>query len=284
MKTRIVKTKFWDDPKTLKLHPDARSLFIYLLTNRFVGLTSYYELDDGQMLLHLGWDKKRLEKAKLELSKHGRAFFYAGWVFIPNLDKHNPYWKSPKTKVAYEEELRSVPQHIKDEFNRQLDSSMIVLSRYYDSSMIVPLKHKKENINNKSTTNKQSKTTRVVNKAYLILKIYNLVFDKKLKSTKGFESNLEYWLDTYDLRDIANAIISGWADDWWRARLTPIILFRRKNPKGEPVDWIGTLIAKQKENTSSLSDGELDIIKKKALQVKKLLQEAQNGPKEKKNS
>ncbi|MCM8788063.1 MAG: hypothetical protein NC935_08460, partial [Candidatus Omnitrophica bacterium] len=124
MKTRIFKTKFWLDSKVRSLTPNSRLLFIYLLTNPFVSLTSYYEIDNGQIRLDLGLNERELKKSKEELEKNNRVFFYNNWVFIPNLDKHNPYWKSPKTKKAYEEELKNIPKEILDYFKRKIDSTI----------------------------------------------------------------------------------------------------------------------------------------------------------------
>lgn len=152
MKTRIFKTKFWTDTTIRKLSSEARLLFIYLITNPFVSLTSYYEIDNGQILIDTGLDNKRFLKAKKELEENRRSFFYNGWVFIPNLDKHNPYWKSDKTRKAYDEELKNIPNDTLDYFKRKNDSSMdsTINTTINSTPKTKNINHNTKNINNKT--------------------------------------------------------------------------------------------------------------------------------------
>jgi hypothetical protein len=137
-------------------------------------------------MVDTGLDEKELISLKSELESKKRAFFYNDWVFIPNLDKHNPYWKSPKTKLAYEEELKNIPKEILDYFNNKSDSTIYSTM---DTISIVPLKHKTENINNKSE-NINNKEERVVKREE----------EKNLKiSLKSLTSNVgisKQWQDT----------------------------------------------------------------------------------------
>jgi hypothetical protein len=146
MKTRIIKTKFWSDSTVQNSSTNTRILFIYLLTCPFVGLTSYIEIGDGQIKLDTGLTQEQLIKSKKDLQTNKRVFFHNGWVFIPNLDKHNPYWKSPKTEIAYKKEVKDVPTIVIEHFNNLTDST---IHSTMDSTPIVPLIHKTENIKHK---------------------------------------------------------------------------------------------------------------------------------------
>lgn len=57
--------------------------------------------------------------------------------------------------------------------------------------------------------------------------------------------NLDYWLGIYNPESITQAIKNIPNDDYWRDVITPTILFRRFS-KGQPVDYIGSLIGKNK--------------------------------------
>lgn len=71
-----------------------------------------------------------------------------------------------------------------------------------------------------------------------IVSHYNTVFNKKTKSTEGFERNYIEWRKVYSVDEIKKAIENARKDSFWRDKLTLTILFRRKNPNREDVDYI----------------------------------------------
>lgn len=75
-----------------------------------------------------------------------------------------------------------------------------------------------------------------------IIKAFNIYLNRRFKGVDSFKSNLEYWLNTYEPKEIAKAIEYSKYDKFWKDKLTPTILFRRKNPQGEPVDYISQLL------------------------------------------
>jgi len=76
----------------------------------------------------------------------------------------------------------------------------------------------------------------------LIVKAFNLYLGTNFKEAKSFLGGLEYWLDSYTPQDIETAISKIKFDKFWKDKMTPVILFRRKNPQGEPVDYISQLL------------------------------------------
>ena len=70
----------------------------------------------------------------------------------------------------------------------------------------------------------------------------------KFKDSKSFLGGLEKWLEVYSLADIEQAIKNIKYDSFWNGKMTPVVLFRKKNPQGEPVDYIGQLLNSNKEN------------------------------------
>lgn len=67
------------------------------------------------------------------------------------------------------------------------------------------------------------------------------------KTTVVDEKAVEYWLDFYSLEEILQAIRNIPANDFWKDKMTPVLLFRRRNPRGDAVDWIGQLLNKEKK-------------------------------------
>lgn len=58
------------------------------------------------------------------------------------------------------------------------------------------------------------------------------------------EKNLEYWLDIYGEESVLQAIRNIPKDKFWsnKTGLTLVWFFRRKNPSGQPVDYVGQML------------------------------------------
>lgn len=73
-----------------------------------------------------------------------------------------------------------------------------------------------------------------------ILETFNQVRGTKYKVVPS--TNLSYWLSRYSLEEILTAIKNIPHDDFWSDKMTPEILFRKRNQRGEEVDYIGKLM------------------------------------------
>jgi hypothetical protein len=71
---------------------------------------------------------------------------------------------------------------------------------------------------------------------------YNMLYSTKLKSSAGWEKNAQYWLTIYSEDEIIEAIRRIKDDPFWKDKMDLTILFRKKNPQGEDVDYIGRLL------------------------------------------
>lgn len=105
------------------------------------------------------------------------------------------------------------------------------------------------NDNNDNNENKHTEVSAKVLKdqkskknAEVVLKWFNQALETNFKSTHGFEDNLTFWLTVYNDEDIKNAILAIKRGEWWAKNPSPTLLFRRKTPKGEQVDYIGSLL------------------------------------------
>jgi len=136
------------------------------------------------------------------------------------------------------------------------DTNMILVSK----DLILAINKKQEIRNNKSnnindnnndTKSKKKETNNeltINDKAKWVLETFNEVFGKKLKSHVALTTNLQFWLESgYTANDIKNAIKIAKYDEYWRDKLTPVILLRRKNTRGEDVDYIGQFLAKDQQ-------------------------------------
>ncbi len=98
-----------------------------------------------------------------------------------------------------------------------------------------------KNVKNKNTTTEQANN---------YLQRWNEVFSTAYVSTKAIDGNLAYWLDSYKLEEILEAIGGIKKDKFWKDKdLSPEWLLRQKE-KGEAVDRIGRMRENLKEDFS----------------------------------
>ena len=67
MKTRIIQTRFWEDDMVESVQKDARLLWIFLLTNKELGMSNYVKIADVFIEHFTGLTKGELQKAKNDL-------------------------------------------------------------------------------------------------------------------------------------------------------------------------------------------------------------------------
>lgn len=100
--------------------------------------------------------------------------------------------------------------------------------------------YKKERIKeDKTYTDKKLTLDQVAN---TVVEAFNVHLGTCFRTSDGFKPNLEYWLNTYQPKEIEKAIQNIKYDEFWNGKMTPTIMFRRKNPQGEPVDYISQLL------------------------------------------
>lgn len=93
-----------------------------------------------------------------------------------------------------------------------------------------------------SKSNKHLKEEKKKQNALTILGWFNQAIGTNFKSTRGFEDNLEFWLEEYSEEDVKQAIVYIAQGKWWAKNPSPTLLFRKKTPKGEIADYIGSLL------------------------------------------
>jgi YHS domain-containing protein len=64
----------------------------------------------------------------------------------------------------------------------------------------------------------------------------------RYKATPGLLPNFTYWLESYTVEEMAKAYYNSKFHPWWKDKITPTKLLRRKNQNGESADYIGDLL------------------------------------------
>lgn len=105
-----------------------------------------------------------------------------------------------------------------------------------------PKKPDNENDNVNDNENEKDNNYEIINSDILnVVQFYNEVFGKSVRSFAGFEKNFDYWNKIHGLDKIKTAIEAARSDKFWTDKLTLAILFRKKNLRGEDVDYIEDL-------------------------------------------
>lgn len=109
-KNRFINTKFWSDSFVCELNPLDRYLFLYFLTNEHTNIAGIYELPLRVMSFETGIEKEMLEKMIKRLD--GKIYYFDGWVYIKNFEKHNYARGDSKVKIGIENVKKEVPSNI----------------------------------------------------------------------------------------------------------------------------------------------------------------------------
>lgn len=237
---KLFDTRFWDDTNVLKMSVDARLLFIYFITNPRVGICDVFELADEMMLLQTGLTEGRLSAAKAELEERNRARFHEGWVYLTQWKKHNDYEKSEQTRKGYERQLALVPSSVLSHFLSPSETP----TRPPTGSLQTPYGGSKS----KSNSNRDSKSN-ILNICRAYLDFWNEAWGTKYSAADPLKDNLEYWLGIYTSEQIRDAVMKAKTDPFWKDKIRPATLLRRKNRANESVDYIGDLLNRRQSKS-----------------------------------
>ena len=85
--------------------------------------------------------------------------------------------------------------------------------------------------------------------------VFNENFKVNYTSIQSFKNNYYHWRKFYEPAQIEQSIINASKDQFWKDKLTPVILFRQKNQNKEDVDYIGSFLNKKIELTQKQEMG-----------------------------
>lgn len=286
MKTRIVYPRLWNDVKFAEANVTTKLLFTYLISNEHLGLSRYTRISDRQIQFDTGLNSSQLEAAKAELEKIKWCFFYDEWIYHNHDAAYVDYQRNERVEIAKQKELDLVPNEVKTVFEqclnsvqiKKIDNSNKVVQTTFKQGLnlnnkLKTINNNKEIINNKSKEKNNNTEMSLDDKAKWVIETYNEIFGKRLKVFKSIKQNLAYWLDAgYSANDIKKALEIAKYDDYWHDKITPVILLRQKNTRGEDVDYIGQFIAKDKQyrpTAQRKKTGILEILARKEAEKQK---------------
>jgi len=110
-KLRSINTHFWIDSWVEDLDPIEKLLFLYLITNPYNNLSGVYELKTKRMAYETGIDKDTVEKILERFAENGKAYYFDGYVYLPNFQKHQRMNESMKRSA--DKYFDSLPKKVK---------------------------------------------------------------------------------------------------------------------------------------------------------------------------
>lgn len=229
-----------EDDKFSELSTLGKLGFLYYISNERIGMSGIYECPDRTTKFELNVKEQQFNKIKKELSDKKMVMFKNGWVYVVNAEKHNKYRNSPKNETAYQKEIAIIPNNIHTYFNSSIDSSM------HTNPKSKTLNPKSKVINKKPVV----KSNEEMAKGFI--NAWNQVHKTKYVAWKPLISNLSYWLEQYKPEEILQAIVNTKGNEFWKDKMTPVMFLRRRNPRGEEVDYIGEMLNVKKVNKSNV--------------------------------
>lgn len=137
MRFRTVHTKIWQDEWFSSLSRASKLVFIYLITNRSIGMSGIYELPDRVICFDTGLNQSEIDPVKEELAP--KVSFFKGWVFVKNSTRYNTF-KGKKLEVAKNNEVSLVPLDVKKALVEGKDDRVSIPHRYpSDTSISSPI-------------------------------------------------------------------------------------------------------------------------------------------------
>ncbi len=90
-----------------------------------------------------------------------------------------------------------------------------------------------------------------------VLDEFNNIFKSKYSNTTAIQNNYEFWRKKYEFNEIIQAINQIPKNKFWCDKMTPTTLFRRRNPNGEDVDYISTLLNVRERSKQEMQNTEV---------------------------
>lgn len=107
---RQVQISYWQDSFVLKLTPEEKFFYLYLLTNSKTKQCGIYELPLQIICIETGYNRETVIKLIQRFIEHRKIRY--DWeneeLFLLNWLKHNPFDNNPKVKKCVEKELQQV--------------------------------------------------------------------------------------------------------------------------------------------------------------------------------
>lgn len=99
-KRRVVDTRFWDDSYIAQLSPNAKLLFLYLLTNPLTNCGGVYEIGVKRIVLDTGFTAREVSAQLDRLESDEKIVRRGNWIGILNFTRYQTLNPSVRQGIA----------------------------------------------------------------------------------------------------------------------------------------------------------------------------------------
>lgn len=159
-------------------------------------------------------------------------------------------WRWSKNKVRRFLKWLETEQQIVQQKDRYLTTIITILNyETYQNDTADDTAERQQTIHKQEVKKekKENKETIHSEEYGKFIEYWNKIFDRDFKATPSLLPYFIHWRQTYSMKEIGVAIKNAKSDDYWSDKITPTIFLRKKNPQGEPVDYIGRFINKERK-------------------------------------
>ena len=240
----MIDPTIWEDENFGKLSPRAQILFIGLFSNaddegRIRGNALYLRSTVFMYAdLSLG-EVTKIRDEVLATMRHVKLYTFDDKEFL-YFDNWNKYQKQREDRL----QPSNLPNPSDNQMSTKCQPNVSHMSAEVKLSKV---KLSKVKLSEDKCADKESA-------AQQLLHTFNEVFGTKYTTTDPLVPNLEYWLKSYTIGQILEAVKNAKYHHYWKDKLTPEILLRRKNPNGEMVDRIGEMLNYQSKAKKGVPD------------------------------
>lgn len=264
MKSRNFQGKFFTDPYVQDLTLREKLVYIYYLYNERVNWLGTYEVSDKTAAFEIGdIGQKDLQTVKTKFQDDGKILFVKNFVILKNSERYENHLSNKQLMRTALQQFKCLPDEVKtaflsfkpkevssaytstfSELGYELDSSLRVAYEYPTSSLSVDeeVRNKKKEVRSKNKDIRDKKKEVSSNTYQEIISHFNQTLERQTKSMASWKDNCDFWLETYSVGDIKQAISNIKSYGWWAKDPSLDLLFRTKNKNGQPVDYIDQLL------------------------------------------
>jgi len=227
-KQRYINTRFWIDGYIEACSIDEKLVFLYLITNPKTDICGIYELPLSHVIAETGVTRERVLEIFEKFQKDDRILYMDGWMVVKRFIEHQNL--NPSIVEGIKRGLESCPKKI-------LDSLGTAWVEGVYSLIHIKLKSKLK------LKPKLKLKLKVDDACRAYLETWNKTFGTNLKTIVALRSNMDFWLNEYSLDEIKRAVTKIPSHPYWgKTNMNIETLLRRRNPRGDEVDYIGEML------------------------------------------
>lgn len=131
-KNRYVNTRFWDDTYIIRLSPNEKLLFLYLLTNPLTTPGGVFELTSRRAAMDTGLSQKEITAVFDQFERDVKIVQRNGWIGIVNFLRYQK--PNPNMRIGIAKALNRAPNELIERLPITVAAARKAFERLSDSN------------------------------------------------------------------------------------------------------------------------------------------------------